>query len=343
MIDLDISYLKEYILDNHLVPDILESLGCHHIKFTGEYYTAGNRDGDNKQSITVYLNESLTTIDYTRKLTDSDRACDIFDLVKFFEQCNFFQAVKKVCDWVDLDYYADPNEELPESLKITALIYDMQKDEETLDEDKPVKPISEKILSYYRPYVNDMFANDGISYDTQKVFEVGYDDYSNYITIPIRDEIGTLVGIKGRIFKQSLDKDDTKYLYLERCNRARLLYGLYKTMPYIQRKRQVYVVESEKAVMQLWDMGICNAVATSGKKITNTQIKKLTRLESDVVFLFDKDVEREELQSIADRFVESVKVYAVIDHEGILDDKESPTDNTTKFERLIKNDVERLR
>ena len=90
-------------------------------------------------------------------------------------------------------------------------------------------------------------------------------------------------------------------------------------------------------------MGIRNAVATGGKKISSAQIKKLTRLEADIVILFDKDVTKEELQSIADRFIDTVKVYAVIDHENILDDKESPTDDKYKFQRLIQNDIEQLR
>lgn len=340
---MDISYLKEYILDNHLVPNILESLGCHHIKYTGSYYTAGNVDGDNPNAITVYLNDSITTVDYTRKLIDSDRACDIFDLVKFFENCNFFQAIKKICDWIGLDYYTDTTEELPESLKLTALIYDLTKDNDAIDEDKPVKPISERILTYYDAYVNDMFAKDGISYDTQADFEIGYDELTNRITIPIRDEIGTLVGVKGRLFKSKLSEDEMKYLYIEPVNRSRILYGLNKTMPYIQRKRKVYLVESEKGVLQLWDMGIRNAVATGGKKISSAQIKKLTRLEADIVILFDKDVTKEELQSIADRFIDTVKVSAVIDHENILGDKESPTDDKYKFQRLIQNDIEQLR
>lgn len=63
------------------------------------------------------------------------------------------------------------------------------------------------------------------------LFEIGYDDVSNRITIPVRDEMGTLVGVKGRLFlkqeEMTEEEQRVKYIYLECCNRARLLYGLY--------------------------------------------------------------------------------------------------------------------
>ena len=339
---MDIEYVKNYILENSFIPTILENLGCHHIKDCGEYYKCANPNGNNNSAITVYCNENLTAIDYTRQISRDDRTHDIFDLVKFFEQCNFFQALKIVCEWIELDYYVDPEAELPESIKITQLIYNLQKEEGEINEDKPIKPIPKKILSYYKPYVNDIFYDDNISYEVQKEFEIGYDEFSNRITIPIRDEIGSLVGVKGRLFQKELSEDEMKYLYIEPCNRSQILYGLYKSIPYIERFGRVYVCESEKGVLQLWSMGICNCVATGGKRVSRVQIEKLTRLCCDVVFLFDKDVEQEELESLANRFIDSVEVYAIIDNDNILEEKESPTDNPEKFKRLVQS-IEKLR
>lgn len=340
---MDISYLKSHILENTFIPTILENIGCSNIRLTGNYYKARNPDGDNNNAITVYCNDNLTTIDYTRQLVSGDRNCDIFDLVKFFEKCNFFEAVKRVCEWIDLDYYSDPMDDVPESIRLTQLIVSMNKEDKELEEDKPIKPISENILTYYQPFTNGLFYDDNISYETQRLFEVGYDEFTNRITIPIRDEIGTLVGVKGRLFTKTLSENDLKYVYIEPCSRAKILYGLNKTLPYIERKGMVYVTESEKGVMQLYSMGYCNAVATGGKKVSSTQIDKLTRLCCDICFLFDKDVEREEIESIANRFVDSVKVYAIIDTEGILDEKESPTDNKKKFKKLIANNMELIK
>ena len=343
---MEIPLLKQKIIENDYVPIILDELGCHHISRKTEWFSCGNPDGDNPSAITVYLNDSLVTVDYTRNITTKSVA-DIFDLVQFFQSCTFYKAVCLVCSWCGIDYYEDEYDSLPESLKFTRLIEEMSSDNTDYDEIKPVKPISEKILQYYFPVANDLFFKDNISYETQMLFEVGYDDNSNRITIPVRDEFGTLVGVKGRLLlqtsKMSEDEKRIKYLYLEHCNRAKILYGLYLSEKYIKSQNKVYVVEAEKGVMQLWDMGIKNCVATCGKKITQYQIDMLTRLCSCIVFCFDKDVKREELSSIADKFLDWIEIKAIIDKEGVLSEKESPTDNPQKFRKLLDSSCEVIR
>ena len=341
---MDIQSLKEYICDNNAVECVLEQLGCHHIKDKGSYYTCGNPDGDNVSAITVYKDESLNVIDYTRAIADGKRVSDIIDLVQFFTHQSFFEAVKSVCEWIGLDLYHDFEEDLPQSIGVLKLLLEMDSNGATgFEDDTPIKPIPEAILTYYLPFVNDMFANDGICYSTQREFEVGYDDYSNRITIPVRDEHGTLVGVKGRYFGDVQNTDILKYIYLEPTNRSQILYGLYKTYTHIQNKRVVYVVEAEKGVMQLWSAGIFNSVATSGKKVSQQQIEKLTRLGAAVVFCFDRDVGKDELQDLADRFPDGVDIYALIDKNNILLEKQSPTDDIEKFKSLEQNQKVKLK
>ena len=340
---MDIPAMKEYILENNYAPVILEKLGCHHIKDKGDYITCGNPDGDNNSSVTLYLNTNLTVVNYTRTLNINKKSHDIFDLAEFYLNVNFFEAVKQLCDWCDLDYYKDWNEDLPESLRITKLLVELDNATSIDDDNTPLKPIPDHVLSYYYPYVNDMFKNDGISYEIQRLFEIGYDDQTNRITIPIRDELNNLVGVKGRLFKKELKEDDLKYLYIEPCNRSKILYGLNVALPYIQQKGYVYAVESEKGVMQLWSMGIYNCVATGGKKVSQYQIDMLSRLCVDIILCFDKDVEQTELEELADRFIESVNIYAIIDKNNILEEKESPSDNPDKFVELERNNKYKIK
>ena len=103
---------------------------------------------------------------------------------------------------------------------------------------------------------------------------------------------------------------------------------MFKTEPYIKNEGLVYVGEAEKSVMQMWNMDVCNCVATGGKKVSQNQIEILTRLCVDIYFVFDKD---------------GVSVYAVVDDKGILDEKEAPTDNPEKFKALIENCVRRIK
>jgi len=340
---MDIQNLKQYILENNKIPMILESIECHHIQHKDGYFICANPDGDNKSAIQVYENESLITIDHTRDINHEKNNSDLFTLVEFFKKISFFDSLKFICDCIGIDYYHDFDEDLPESLKLTKLILQMEQGDNSNNDEKPLKPISEKILSYYHSYVNDMFKYDGISYKTQKLFEIGYDDDSNRITIPIRDELGTLVGVKGRLFKKELDEDELKYLYIESTCRSKILYGLNITYKFIKEKQSVFIFEAEKGVLQTFSYGYCNSIATGGKRISNHQIEMLTRLCVDIVFAFDQDVDKDEIEELANRFVNGVNVYAIIDKNHLLDSKESPSDNRSKWETLIKQNVYKIK
>jgi DNA primase len=340
---MDVRQLKEYIFENNKIEIILQEIGCHSVKYhSSGYWTCGNYNGDNKQAITVKNNEHLSCINYTRKISNNEQT-DLLSLISFNKQLSFFESLKWVCEILGIDYYHDFEEEMPESLKITKLIYSLQQNNSDIDEDKPIKPISEKILTYYKPYLNDMFLKDGISYETQIEFEIGYDEYSNRITIPIRDEISSLVGVKGRLFKEEILKDELKYLYIEPCARNKILYGLHKTYPFIKQEGKCIIGEAEKSTMQLWSMDYCNGVGSGGTKVTNQQIEKLTRLGVDLIFAFDKGITKKEIEDIANRFVSGVNIFSIYDEENILNDKQSPMDNKEKWEYLYKKHLYKIK
>lgn len=341
---MDAQRLKEHILDNGLIPNILEELGCHHIKIRSDMIQAANPDGDNPTAICVYLNENLTTLNYTRQILPSGQArtTDIFDLVGYIHECSFFETVKWLCEFCGLDYYST-DEELPESLQVLQFLNDMNK--ECVEDDvdyTPLKPIDSKVLDYYMPIGNILFERDGISLSTQRFWEVGYDPQTNRLTIPIYSEIGDLVGVKGRLFQEEIEEGQNKYLYLFNCNKGKILYGLNKNLDMILRQGKVYVTESEKGVMQLYDMGYYG-VATGGSKISKYQINMLTRLGVQIIFTYDKDIDEEELNDIAEQFVDGVPIYAIIDKDGILNEKESPSDHVNKWSYLVRNNIYKLR
>lgn len=337
---MDIRDLKEEILNRDLLTDILSEIGCHHIQDRGDYIQCGNKDGDNPRSIVVYKNEYISCLNYTRQITQHGRQADIFDLIAYVEDCSFAEAMKFVCGVAGIDYYGE-REDLPESLQILRMLKDMSISDS--EEDcAPVKPISEKILSYYLPYGNCMFEDDGITLTVQREFEVGYCCQSNYITIPIRDSLGALVGVKGRYFGEP-DEFHSKYTYIERCNKGKILYGYWQNKDYIKNSKYIYVVESEKAVQQLASMDIRCCVATGGKTISKYQVEEITRTGCVPILALDKDVDEEELANISSMFMDGISVYAIIDKDGILDEKESPSDNVEKWFHLVKNNIYKIK
>ena len=221
---------------------------------------------------------------------------------------------------------------------------DMNNNIEEKEEIK-LKPISEKVLTYYKNYVNDLFYNDGVDYSTQREFEIGFDLQTLRYTIPIRDEIGTLVGVKGRYYKK--DDSEEKYIYLEPCSKSKILFGLHKTMQYIKEKNEIIIVESEKSVLVLWSKGIRNVVAIGGHDLSKTQVEKITRLGvSEVILCYDEDVNRQDNGIInkkdylkeANKFIEQLTISAMVDINGnILNRKESPCDNMDNFYKMYED------
>lgn len=233
---MDTKELKTYIYENKYVDQILESIDCHHIKFheANQYWTCANPDGDNKGAIVVYNNESLNCINFTRRMVNSERTTDIIDLVCYIKDLTFPEGLKYICNEIGISYYHDFDDDMPESFKIIKMIENMESGDHEED-NKLLVPINEKYLEYYKPYVNDLFAEDNIDYETQKEFEIGFDEESNRYTIPIRSEIGDLVGVKGRYFFRNVPDGENKYIYLFKCARSRIIYGLDKTIRYIKR------------------------------------------------------------------------------------------------------------
>ena len=46
---MDVKALKEYVYNNNYVEQLLNNIGCHHIKYhaSKEYWSCANKDGDN--------------------------------------------------------------------------------------------------------------------------------------------------------------------------------------------------------------------------------------------------------------------------------------------------------
>lgn len=334
------SDLKEYIIEQNCVDTILEDLGCGNIVLHGGYYTCSNPDGNNKSAVTIYLNENLTVINYTRCIAKNKRTTDLFDLVAFYKDCSFPEALKYVHGILGLDYYQE-REEPCESLQILRMLKDMASNDDDEEDKQPLKPIPESILQYYLPYPNKLFQNDGISLDVQCEFLIGYDPQSNRITIPLLTPAGDLCGVKGRLFGDA-DECNPKYLYIEKTVKSKLLYGLYENREYIKNSNHIFIFEAEKSVLQCASNGIRNCVALGGKSISKTQVELIVRTGCAPIISLDKGISLEEIKSVAASFPDSIPVYYIFDSDDIMEDKQSPSDDFKQFRHLMKNNIYRI-
>lgn len=337
---IDIQELKQSIINENKIDLILEELNMHHIRDCGNYYSCGMPDGDNPSSTIIYK-DNLYVDAHTRNIEDEYGISDIVSLVSFMNKSYITESVKWLCQVCGFDYYSQ-REEIP---ALTKWIIEMSKpsDNEDTDEVEHLTPINERVLNYFGKYSNILFKNDGITTDAMTEFELGYDLKTHRITIPIRDELGTLVGVKGRMFKEYVEIDDQKYIYLCPCAKSKILYGLDKTYGYIKKANEVIVFESEKSVMKAWSHGIKNTVAIGGHKLSKAQVQKLTHLGLNIVIAYDQGVELDGEGNIDktfynkefDKFLPQQTLYCIYDKKGnILDKKESPIDNFEKWKVL---------
>ena len=342
---MNIQEIKQYIYENNYVEKILEELGMHSIKLNdgGRYYSCGMPDGDNKKSTIIYNDKSLGVTAYTRDITDDYGNSDLISLVCFIQNTYFTQSVKWLCDLCGLDYYSNHSQDMPSSLIFLKRLKQMDSYGNCAD-DEYVKPIDTTILSYFEQHPVQKWIDEGIDYDTQVLFKIGFDLDSTRITIPIYDELGTLVGIKGRIYNN--EDSDSKYMYLVNCAKSKILFGLDKALPYIKQQGYVIVVEAEKSVMKLWSMGYRNTVSIGSHTISKTQVNLLTRLCVTVLIAFDKDVKETRLgltnhhdttviEECA-KFMPCVSVEYLMDKDNLLGEKESPCDNAETFAVMMK-------
>ena len=61
------------------------------------------------------------------------------------------------------------------------------------------------------------------------------------------------------------------------------------------------------------------------------------------VLTYDQDVSEAELKSISGMFMDGISVYAIIDRNNILSEKESPSDNPDKWVKLVKNHIYKIK
>lgn len=330
---MDAQTIKDYIFSNDKVETVLENLEMHHIQWHNgkQYVTCGMPDGDNPSSTVIYCDNSFLQVKaYTRDIVDAYGISDIISLVSFVRGTIFTQSINWLCEIFGLDYYSNT-----ESFQEFPFSYIKLRDsfEKRLNiEDLQLKPIPENTLMSYVNWNNTIFCNDHISCETQTEFETGLDVFTHRITIPIRDELGRLVGIKGRLAWEEPDQWNPKYIYLHQCAKSRICYGLYKTLPYIKEQNSVIVCEAEKGVMQLWTYGYRNCISVGGHSISQYQQDLIIQSgAATVIIAFDKDVNEETVKKEAEKIALYRRVEYIIDSDNILNEKESPMDNPNKW------------
>lgn len=352
--EIDLKLLKQKIYqDNNIIP-ILEALECSfiHTEQSGNLICAKLPDkfsSDNKRSIQIKNNESLTSYIRSKGIEG-----DIYSIIGFclyetttFDEVreNLYQIVQWICNELNYDIYGFNTQPKIQQFDYNYFLRPIQKErqQELRLEQLPVNTVlNENILNQYLNYIHIDWFNEGINENTRLEYGIRFDLKSNRIIIPIYNDKG-LIGIKGRYvfnLKEEEKSDIPKYLSLYSFYKSIELFNLYKARKYIQQKKQVIILESEKSCIKAWQWGIKNTVSIMGSDISPVQIYLLKQLGLDVelILCLDKDKDTEfihkQFKNISNR-----RLKYIFDTDNLLTYiKSSPTDNGEYiFKTLIDN------
>lgn len=153
----------------------------------------------------------------------------------------------------------------------------------------------EAFREYFNKH-NTMFFNDGIDFETQRFFNIGYDLATNSILIPEYTLDGQLCGIQARTNDINCEHDKRWWAWLP-CSRSLTLYGYHINYQYIQQKNLCIIPEAEKSIMKLYQIGCRNAVALCGCIASDTQIKHLKAMMVDkYIFCLDEGINEDNVR-----------------------------------------------
>lgn len=318
--------LKKILYDNpDYIVAVLERLGCDRIKITSDSITSTRPSGDNPTSVHVRLSELLPSKCFTKNEFEAKfEKRDFIELVQFFADLKMIEAMKYICETCGISTNIKI-EKKQVSSTLSFLKHYKKATGTGIDNNDII--LNESELDDFLYYPSYRFYQDNIDIKTQIDFGVCYDIMQNRVVFPIRNKNGKLVNKKGRtLYEDYRSNNIPKYLYYHDFSGNSNLFGEYENLEFLKSCDEIYVVESEKGVMQAVSFGVRNCVATSKKVVSKQQLHKLLSYGKTIVIAYDKGVDINDIKLECDKFKGLVDVYYIYDTLGILESKESPTD-----------------
>lgn len=272
--------------------------------------------------------------------TECSCSYDIFSLIEQVKGIEFKEAFKYVREYFG---YIDNDSNIDYNDKIDIGFFDKFKKKE----DKSTLPVvDEKVLNVFNNSYHISWVKDYIKPSTMKKFGIKLDILNQRIIIPTRGSNGYLIGIRARSLNKEMVDKGFKYMPLKHNGvlynfpMGSVLYGLYENMENIKRIKKIVLFEGEKSALALDSFynGSGIGVAVGGSSFSSKQLDLIKNLPiEEVVIALDK--EWEEVGSPLEKYyAEKIKkvfrdkldpycnVSVIHDMEGLLEEKDSPTD-----------------
>lgn len=220
-----------------------------------------------------------------------------------------------------------------------------------------LKKYSPQILNMFQSIPIPDWIEEGISEQSQALYNIRYSIAQEKIIIPHYDINNNLIGIRGRALKEEdiaygkympLQIDDTIYSHPLMYN----LYGINIVKDNLKKYKTAIVVEGEKSVLKsdsLFGTDRNIVVATCGSTLHRFQIDLLRKCGvNNIILAYDKEGEGtkgktkyyNKLNKICSKFKNIVNISFIWDTKDLLNLKDSPIDRGKDvFEELIRSAI----
>lgn len=348
---MDIRELKENLSDNDII-SLLDEMGAEPQQDRKGNIIAKTicHCGDSHKL--YYYSESRSFHCYTHC-----GSFDVLELVKNVKQLDFYPALKWLAQRFGMTLSHGKQHEDSSVGEDLAILKRWKRKEKDIVE---LPKLDESLLDSFYDIYHESWIKDGISPSTMDLFNIKISILEQAIIIPHYDKLGNLIGIRKRNMNPLMVENGMKYVPLRMGKTifnhptGANLYGLNINMEHIKRYKTIILGESEKFVMQLQSMypeasvGVC----VSGSFLTDVQLEIIKELGvNEVIIAMDKEFkengskeEHHYAKKIKQGFVEKLLPYTKVsilwDNEGLLEEKDSPTDKGKEvFERLMNNKI----
>ena len=281
----------------------------------------------------------------------------IFDMIMRVKNYNFPQSIQHLCDICGIEYESNLriSEKVDDSDQWKGILNKYNRYNST---HKELKIYDKNILKFFPKIYHQDWIDFGISIETMEKYQICYYPYRQQIVIPVFDENGNLVGIRGR---NMIPEFSTKWKYIPiiLLNNmefsfpiSNIFYGVYQNLASIKKNKKVILYESEKSVllMDTWYGEDSFALALFGKSlqklrrdwIINQGIEEvIIAIDFDYENYGDADYDEYEKSvfKIADMFEGYCRISVLCSHIGHTK-KDSPCDNGKVFYEKLWNERE---
>lgn len=332
--------LKDYIIENDNIVQILEALECHDIKEYTDEYRAALPQGTNKTAVCVKKGNLSSVI----RNAEGNKAGDIFTLVMNIKGCTFGQANKFIHKTLGIPYkYTKTSKDEITKVDPLQVFKKVQKRRHYLDVGN-IKTYDDSFLSEYVQLPHISWIREGILPFACERFNIGYSYNRKRIVIPERLWSGTddeYIGISGRTVIDNYEMFDIpKYFKLsDTYPKGFNVYGLNENYKTIQESGYVVVTEAQKSVLKRYSRKDGTCVAIGNCEITEQQVKILISLNVEIILCFDEGISIEHVRKECEKFYHIRPISYMFDRWKLMEvgSKDSPADMPNKVYNFMRD------